>query len=346
VVTNLGPSPVTGARLSDPLLVPSPFTGVQWTCTASAGSACEVPSGGGSLSTGLTLMPNSTITVVTLIGSPSPGLRLASVSGACTSLPCALGELDPGASRVVAVSYSVPLTYAGPDPIVATVSVESASDTNTANNNASISTAFATAADLGITAAGPATTTRGRTIAYTLTIVNRGPSPALDVVILDNTPAGLTFVSSPACPAGFPCRLGALAVGATTTIAVTFRVPVSYAAPTIVNVATVTTATDDPAPSDNTATVETAVSISRPGCDVDGDGQEDLVTGALAGGPHVRAFSGTNRGLAELASFHAYDAAFGGGVFVACGDVTGRHRRDRHRCGSGRRTARSRVQPQ
>jgi hypothetical protein len=50
--------------------------------------------------------------------------------------------------------------------------------------------------------------------------------------------------------------------------------------------------------------------------DVNGDGRDDVITGAgPGGGPHVRAFSGLD--LAELASFYAYDVGFSGGVFVA-----------------------------
>jgi hypothetical protein len=54
--------------------------------------------------------------------------------------------------------------------------------------------------------------------------------------------------------------------------------------------------------------------------DVDGDGRSDLITGAgPGGGPHVKVFSGADQHL--LASFFAYDPAFGGGVRVAAGDV-------------------------
>ena len=56
--------------------------------------------------------------------------------------------------------------------------------------------------------------------------------------------------------------------------------------------------------------------------DVDGDGHEDIITAAgPGGGPHVRVWSGAD--LSELAGFFAYDPAFGGGVYVAAGDVNG-----------------------
>jgi hypothetical protein len=58
--------------------------------------------------------------------------------------------------------------------------------------------------------------------------------------------------------------------------------------------------------------------------DVNGDGIDDIVTGAGAGaGPHVRAFGLAGDSLTELASFFAYDRAFMGGVTVAVGDLDG-----------------------
>jgi hypothetical protein len=63
--------------------------------------------------------------------------------------------------------------------------------------------------------------------------------------------------------------------------------------------------------------------VPRPGgCDVNGDGLDEIVTGAGAGGgPHVRVLSVATG--AELASFFAYTPGFRGGVSVACGDVNG-----------------------
>jgi lysophospholipase L1-like esterase len=62
------------------------------------------------------------------------------------------------------------------------------------------------------------------------------------------------------------------------------------------------------------------------GCDFDGDGRDEIVTGAGPGGePHVRVFrlNASGNPVAELAGFFAYHPAFTGGVFVACGDVDG-----------------------
>jgi hypothetical protein len=54
--------------------------------------------------------------------------------------------------------------------------------------------------------------------------------------------------------------------------------------------------------------------------DVDGDGRDDVITGAGAGGgPHVKAYSGVDGSL--IASFFAFHAGFTGGVRVGAGDV-------------------------
>lgn len=54
-------------------------------------------------------------------------------------------------------------------------------------------------------------------------------------------------------------------------------------------------------------------------CDVDGDGENDIVTGAkFGGGPHVRVFDAMGN---ARHGFFAYDTAFRGGVNVACGDL-------------------------
>ena len=59
-------------------------------------------------------------------------------------------------------------------------------------------------------------------------------------------------------------------------------------------------------------------------CDFDGDGLDEIVTGAgPSGGPHVRLLKVSGATVTELAGFYAYEPTFKGGAFVACGDVTG-----------------------
>jgi hypothetical protein len=57
--------------------------------------------------------------------------------------------------------------------------------------------------------------------------------------------------------------------------------------------------------------------------DINGDGRDDIITGADVGaaGGHVKVFSGATG--AEIRSFFAFDPGFAGGVRVAAGDVNG-----------------------
>jgi hypothetical protein len=61
-------------------------------------------------------------------------------------------------------------------------------------------------------------------------------------------------------------------------------------------------------------------------CDFDGDGRAEIVTSpGPGGGPHLRVIKVDTAGnpIGDLASVFAYNPAFTGGVFVACGDVDG-----------------------
>jgi hypothetical protein len=63
--------------------------------------------------------------------------------------------------------------------------------------------------------------------------------------------------------------------------------------------------------------------------DVNGDGQDDIITGADRGGPpHVKIYSYSASTNTLDANFFAYDANFRGGIRVASGDVNGDGRDD------------------
>jgi uncharacterized repeat protein (TIGR01451 family) len=264
---------------------------------------------------------------VTLTDPTPAGLVPAGVSGACTGFPCMLGSLAPGESRVVTAAFTVPAGYTGPNSIVNTATVASTSaDPDTANNSATAVTSVSAAvADLSITKTGPSSVQRSVVVTYMLTVVNAGPSDAAAVIVDDPTPAGLTFASASApCAAGFPCSLGTLPAGGSVSITATFQVPSSFTGPgPIVNTASVAASTADPTPSNNAATATTQIDRPTTACDFDGDGRAEIVTGAGPnGGPHVRVLNLSGVG-SEVASFYAYDPDYPGGVFVACGDVTG-----------------------
>ena len=246
----------------------------------------------------------------------------------CTSLPCALGSFAPGETRDVTSSVTIPPDYQGPVTLVVRQAVNTQSfDPVPANNSAVVTTTIGSGsgADLSISKAGPATTNRGQQVTYTIMVANAGPAGATGVTVHDPTPAGLTFVSNGGdCVTAFPCDLATMAVGTTRIITATYAVATGTSGPlNITNTASVQSGTSDPDVANNSASVMTRLP-SGAKCDFDGDGLDEIVTGAgPSGGPHVRLLKVSGATVTDLASFYAYDPAFRGGAFVACGDVTG-----------------------
>ena len=269
--------------------------------------------------------PSRTASTTLLMPAPSDAVPVT-VRGACSSLPCALGELAPGEAREVIATLSPPADYAGPPTLtVQSLALGVPFDPRPENNGASVVTTVTQLADLEITKTGPTTAVPGQRVTYAVTVANAGPSTATDVRVEDPTPAGLTLVSTSGdCTTAFPCALGTLAPGTTRTIAATYTVAGGTAAPPeITNAATVLSGISDPNPANNLAVISTRIRI-RAKCDVDGDGLNEIVTGAGPGGdPHVIVWSLAGGTVTSLASFYAFDPQFRDDVFVACGDVNG-----------------------
>jgi uncharacterized repeat protein (TIGR01451 family) len=245
----------------------------QSTTTTSVGAAADVAitkNGPATVSLGQNITYTITVsnfgpagaTGVTVSDTTPAGLTPVSVSGGgCSAFPCSIGALAVGPPVTITATYNVPVTYSGASPIVNTATVSSASDPNSGNNSATASTAVAAQSDLGITKIGPPSVAIGQNITYTINITNTGSLAAANTFVSDPTPAGLTpvSVSGGGCSA-FPCALGTINPGGSVAITAIYAVPAGYAAPSITNSASVSTASPEANLANNSAVVTTPVS--------------------------------------------------------------------------------------
>ena len=225
VVTNQGPSAVTGATVTDP--VPAALTGVTWTCTASTGSQCPA-SGSGTLNAAVDLLVDGTATFA-LTGTVAPEARGSLTNTAMVAEP-------PGAT----------------DPVPTN---DSATDTDTLEPQA----------DLMLTKTdGSSSAVPGQTVTYTIVVTNLGPSTVTNAMVSDILPAPLTGASwtcTPIARCGASTGTGnidttvSLPVNGTATFTVTGMVRAT-ATGTLANTASITppAGTTDPALGNNSVT--------------------------------------------------------------------------------------------
>jgi uncharacterized repeat protein (TIGR01451 family) len=114
----------------------------------------------------------------------------------------------------------------------------------------------------------------GATLTYTITVHNKGPDPATDVAMTDNTPGGTTVVSATpsqgSCnpnPHKVVCKLDPLPIDGTWTIAI--AVSVSKKKGRLTNAASVQSGLPDPRPGDNSESETTAIALppDPPNCE-------------------------------------------------------------------------------
>jgi uncharacterized repeat protein (TIGR01451 family) len=198
----------------------------------------------------------SDATGVTLSDPAVAGLTFVSASGTCTGgFPCAIGTIPAGQSLSVVATYSLASNASGSMTNTATVT-STTPDPSAANNTSAVTSTVLQKADLSVTKTGPAMALTGSNVTYSITVMNNGPSDATGVQLSDPTPARLTFVSATGACTSLPCAIGNLPASANKSLQVTYTVAPGPTT-TIVNTATVTSATPDPNSGNNSASAST-----------------------------------------------------------------------------------------
>jgi uncharacterized repeat protein (TIGR01451 family) len=163
-VTNLGPSSVAGATVTDNF--PGTFTGVTFTATQSGGASGFTASGTGNINDTVTMASGSSITYK------------------------ATGKVSSSATGTLSNTATVTAPSGVPDP-------------NTANNTATDSDSITFSADLKVTVNdGKTATVAGAKNTYTIVVTNLGPSNVSGAIINDSFPNTFTGVTYTATQTG------------------------------------------------------------------------------------------------------------------------------------------------
>jgi uncharacterized repeat protein (TIGR01451 family) len=208
---------------------------------------------------------NAPVTVTDALPAGAAPTAASGSGWVCTvtapNVSCSRSDVLGVGASWPAITVTVNVLQSAAASISNSASVSGGGDITPGNDTATDVVPVVSSADLAIAKTGPANAIPGTNVAYILVVTNNGPSDAAAVVVTDPAPANLTFVSnSGACTTAFPCSLGAVPAGGTRTITATFAIPANYTAPSpIVNTATVSSATPDPNPANDSSSAPTSV---------------------------------------------------------------------------------------
>ncbi|HSR47281.1 MAG TPA: sortase, partial [Anaerolineales bacterium] len=186
-----------------------------------------------------------------------------SATGGGGSVSLSGASLTEGAACTVTVTVtsSTPGGHQNTIPVNTVTTGQSVSNTTAASATLTVTAA----ADLSITKSdSPDPVAVNGTLTYTLSVTNNGPSTATSVSVTDTLPGGVTYVS--ASGTGWTCSeltgvvtctRATLGVGAAPAITVTVTAPGT--AGTITNTVSVSAATTDPVPGNNSDSEDTGV---------------------------------------------------------------------------------------
>ncbi len=204
------------------------------------------------------------VSVGAIISDTLPaGVTFQSASAGCVFsagvVTCTLATLNAGASTALAITVLPSAPYTGTNPLLNTATVSTVNEVdNVPGNNSSSASSGLAVTDLQVvkTVSNPTPGT-GTSVVFMLVASNNGPNNAVGVQVVDQLPAGYTYVSSTVTQGSYVAgtglwTIGNLANGASATLNITATVNASgpYA-----NTGVISSPDIDPVPGNNTSTV-------------------------------------------------------------------------------------------
>lgn len=179
----------------------------------------------------------------------------STVSQSAGIVSVALNNFTNGAKSTITIT--VKPQFAGPLVNTATIYTTSA-DFSPGNNSFSATNNVSPNADVGVTKTAVTNSVIVTSnISYTITVTNRGPTPASGIVVSDPVPPNSTFVSAGSTQGTctniggvITCSVGDMTNGVSATITVTLATSLEGS---LTNTATVSSGVNDPASANNTS---------------------------------------------------------------------------------------------
>ena len=203
------------------------------------------------------------------------------------TLTCRLDSIPAGTSGSIDMTASVDPAAASGTVFEQTATIAAdQTDVDPANNTSSVSSTVVRATDVGVTVtADTSTVAAGGVASFTVTVTNHGPLTATAVTLTNDLPAQVTDPRDPlACTFTgntARCALGAMAVGASTTIRFRGTVPPGTPAGTgLTDATTVTHDETDSVAANNRDTASMTVVATPPPATAPGGGGSLSFTGA------------------------------------------------------------------